>query len=198
MWHQLGVCQGWICHFRWYFCSGILGKQSIYTGEFGHCYQQKPTKPSLSKLHRRLKLFIILCFYCLDSTPMEATQQKKGFFKGKLAKSFSRFTKARTTSSGSNSSSKVVPCSTPSSMYSPIPRVSTYSYASSKQPTSFHEQKNLADLPSSMQKVSYSSFKPHDHIGYATETWGHADENVDLKASCYISDVRKRFQLDRV
>ncbi|PPD91758.1 hypothetical protein GOBAR_DD11297 [Gossypium barbadense] len=132
---------------------------------------------------------------------MEATHHKKGFFKGKLAKSFSRITKARTTSSGSNSSSKVVPCSTPSStssMYSSIPKVSTYSYASSKQPTSFHEQKNVADLPSSMQKVSYASFKPHDHIGYAIETWGHADENVDLKASSYISDVRKRFQLDRV
>ncbi|GMJ09666.1 hypothetical protein HRI_004635800 [Hibiscus trionum] len=122
---------------------------------------------------------------------MEATQ-KKGFFRGKLAKSFSRFTRPSrsTNESGGGSSSKVVPCLTqPSSVYSSIPKVSTYSYASSKQPTSFHEQKNVANLPSSMQKVSYA---------YGIEAWGHADENVDLKASTYISNVRERFQLDRV
>ncbi|KAK8537324.1 hypothetical protein V6N13_042257 [Hibiscus sabdariffa] len=122
---------------------------------------------------------------------MEATQ-KKGFFRGTLAKSFSRFAKPRPTSTSTSTSSKVVPCSTqPSSSYSPMPRVSTYSYASSKQPaTTFHEQKiNFAGLPSSMQKVSYRS---------ATEAWGHADENVDLKASTYISNVRQRFQHDRV
>ncbi|GMI99787.1 hypothetical protein HRI_003648000 [Hibiscus trionum] len=117
---------------------------------------------------------------------MEATQ-KKGFFRGKLAKSFSRFTKPRPSSGSGSTSSKVVPCSTqPSS----IPRVSTYSYASSKQPAStFHEQGDFAGLLSSMQKVSYGS---------AVEAWGHADENVDLKASSYISNVRQRFQLDRV
>ncbi|KAK8657400.1 hypothetical protein V6N13_035641 [Hibiscus sabdariffa] len=118
---------------------------------------------------------------------MEATQ-KKGFFRGTLAKSFSRFAKPRPTST----SSRVVPCSTqPSSSYSSMPRVSTYSYASWKQlATTFHEQKiDFADVPSSMQKVSYGS---------ATEAWGHADEKVDLKASTYISNVRQRFQHDRV
>ncbi|KAK8636760.1 hypothetical protein V6N13_124498 [Hibiscus sabdariffa] len=123
---------------------------------------------------------------------MEATQ-KKGFFRGKLAKSFSRFTWSRSTDgSGSGTSSKVVPCLTQlPPVHSLIPRVSTYSYASSKQPTSFHEQKNVANLPSSMRKVSYA---------YAIEAWGHADENVDLKASSYISNVRERFQVqhDRV
>ncbi|KAK8537325.1 hypothetical protein V6N13_042258 [Hibiscus sabdariffa] len=111
---------------------------------------------------------------------MEATQ-KKGFFRAKLPKSFSPFTKPRPTSG------KVVPCSTQSSaIYSSTPRVLSYSYASSKQPTSFHEQKNVASLPSSMQKVSYA---------YAIEAWGHADENVDFKASTYISNVRQRFQV---
>ncbi|KAK8657401.1 hypothetical protein V6N13_035642 [Hibiscus sabdariffa] len=111
---------------------------------------------------------------------MEATQ-KKGFFRGKLAKSFSPFTKPRPTSG------KVVPSSTQSSpIYSSTPKVLTYSYASSKQTTSFHEQKNVASLPSSMQKVSYA---------YAMEAWGHADENVDFKASTYISNVRQRFQV---
>ncbi|XWS22793.1 hypothetical protein CRYUN_Cryun29cG0066600 [Craigia yunnanensis] len=148
---------------------------------------------------------------------MEATQ-KRGFFKSKLAKSFSRVTK-RTTSQqqcgSSSGSSKVVPCSlsipngsssgvfTGQNLanYSSIPRVSTYSYAKSKQPTSFHEQKNVANLPSSMQKVSYASFKPpsfYDHNGYANDTWGHGDENVDFKATSYISNVRERFKLDRV
>ncbi|KAK8537326.1 hypothetical protein V6N13_042259 [Hibiscus sabdariffa] len=109
---------------------------------------------------------------------MEATQ-KKGFFRGVLAKSFSRLTRG----TGGGSSRKVVPC--------PTPRVLSYSYASSKQPpTTFHEQKiNFADVPSSMQMVSYGS---------ATEAWGHAEENVDLKASTYISNVRQRFQHDRV
>ncbi|KAK8486261.1 hypothetical protein V6N13_029692 [Hibiscus sabdariffa] len=117
---------------------------------------------------------------------MEATQ-KKGFFRGKLAKSFSRFTRSRSTD---GSGSKVVPCLTqPPSVHSLIPRVSTYSYASSNQTTSFHEQKNVANLPSSMRKVSYA---------YAIEAWGHADENVDWKASSYISNVRERFQHDRV
>ncbi|XVF02789.1 hypothetical protein REPUB_Repub04eG0204500 [Reevesia pubescens] len=152
---------------------------------------------------------------------MEATQ-KRGFFKGKLAKSFSRVTKSRTTSShqqcgSSSGSSKVVPClpsliSNGSSSagvftsqnlanYSTIPRVSTYSYASSKQPTSFHEQKSVTNLPSSMQKVSYASVKPpsfYDQNGYANDIWGHGDENVDFKASSYISNVRERFKLDRV
>ncbi|GMI99788.1 hypothetical protein HRI_003648100 [Hibiscus trionum] len=115
---------------------------------------------------------------------MEATQ-KKGLFRGKLGKPFSRFTKPRPSS---GSSGKVVPCSTqPASSYSSTPRVWTYySYASSKQPT---EQRSFADVPSSMQKVSYGS---------AVEAWGHADENVDFKASTYISNVRQRFQFDRV
>ncbi|KAE8724550.1 Detected protein of unknown function [Hibiscus syriacus] len=118
---------------------------------------------------------------------MEATQ-KKGFFRSELSKSLSRFTRPRSSSGSGSGSSKVVSCSTQSSsVYSSIPRVSTYSYASSKQPTSFHAQKNVAYLPSSMQKVSYA---------YAVEAWGHADESVDLKASCYISNVRDRFQLE--
>ncbi|XWS34536.1 hypothetical protein CRYUN_Cryun21dG0047000 [Craigia yunnanensis] len=147
---------------------------------------------------------------------MEATQNR-GFFKGKLAKSFSRITK-RTTSHQQcgSSSSKVVPCSPSISNgsssgvftdqnlanYSSIPRVlSTYSYASFKQQTSFHEQKNVANLRSSMQKVSYASLKPpsfNDQKGYANDTWGHGDENVDFKATSYISTVRERFKLDRV
>ncbi|KAE8704317.1 Detected protein of unknown function [Hibiscus syriacus] len=118
---------------------------------------------------------------------MEATQ-KKGFFRGRLTKYFSLFTKPRPIR---GSSSKVVPCSTKSTLsYSSIPRVSTYSYASLKQPTrTSHEQKNIANVASSMQKVSYAS---------AIEYWGHGDENVDVKASSYISNVRQRFQLDRV
>ncbi|XVF85305.1 hypothetical protein PTKIN_Ptkin17bG0107000 [Pterospermum kingtungense] len=160
---------------------------------------------------------------------MEATQ-KKGFFKGRLAKTFSRVTKRTTTttyhhhpqcgSSGGcgSTSSKVVPCSPwmssdstysssgafitgqkPQNManYSSVPRVSTCSYATYKQPTSFHEQD-----PSSVQKVSYASFKPpsfYDQNGYANDTWGHADENVDFKATSYITVVRERFnKLDRV
>ena len=147
---------------------------------------------------------------------MEATQ-KRGFFKGKLAKSFSRVTKPRTTlqqCGNSSGSIKVVPCSQSISNgssagffsgqnlenYSKNPMVSTYSYASSNQP-SFHEQKNVANLPSSMQKASYASFKPpsfNDQKGYANDTWGHGDENVDFKATSYISSVRERFKLDRV
>ncbi|KAE8707290.1 Detected protein of unknown function [Hibiscus syriacus] len=118
---------------------------------------------------------------------MEAIQ-KKGFLRSKLSKSRSRFTRPSSTSGSGTTSSKVVSRSTQSSsVYSSVPRVLTYSYASSKQPTSFHEQKNVAYPPSSMQKVSYA---------YAVEAWGHADENVDLKASCYISNVRNRFQLE--
>ena len=52
-----------------------------------------------------------------------------------------------------------------------------------------------------MQKASYASFKPpsfYDQNGYANETWGHGDENVDLKATSYISNVRESFKLDRV
>ncbi|XWS69283.1 hypothetical protein CRYUN_Cryun04dG0165800 [Craigia yunnanensis] len=149
---------------------------------------------------------------------MEATQ-KRGFFKGKLAKSFSRVTKPRSTShqqcGSSSESSKVFPClpsiSNGSSAgvltgqnlenYSTIPSVSTYSYSSSKRPTSFHKQKNVANLSSSMHKLSYASFKPpsfYDQNGYANDTWGLGDENVDFKATSYISNVRERFKLDRV
>ncbi|EOX99774.1 Uncharacterized protein TCM_008687 [Theobroma cacao] len=148
---------------------------------------------------------------------MEATQ-KKGLFKGKVAKCFSRVTKRTSHPQQSRSgSSKVGPCPTPPSIengngfltgrnlgnYSSIPKVSTYSYASSKQPTSFHEQKNVANpIPSSTQKVSYASFMPtkysfYDQNGYANDTWGHGDENVDFKATSYISNVRERFELDR-
>ncbi|XVF43680.1 hypothetical protein PTKIN_Ptkin02bG0059900 [Pterospermum kingtungense] len=127
---------------------------------------------------------------------MEATQ-KRGFFKGKLAKPFSRPTKTTSHqkcngSSTSGSSCKVVPCT---------PMVSTYSYASSKHPTSFYEQKNVANLSSSMQKVSYASFKSpsfYDQTGYANDTWGPADENVDFMATSYIVNARERFKLDRV
>ena len=52
-----------------------------------------------------------------------------------------------------------------------------------------------------MQKVSYASFKPpsfNDQKGYANDTWGHGDENVDFKATSYISNVRESFKLDRV
>ncbi|XVE74749.1 hypothetical protein DITRI_Ditri12bG0042700 [Diplodiscus trichospermus] len=149
---------------------------------------------------------------------MEATQ-KRGFFKGKVARSISRVIKPRATShqqcgSGSGSS-KVVPCSSSISNgasasvftgqnlanYPIIPRVSTYSYTSSKQPTSFHEQKNVADLSTSKQRVSYASFKPPsfcDQNGYANKTWGPGDDNVDVKATSYISNVRERFKLDRI
>ncbi|MBA0734383.1 hypothetical protein Gogos_018297 [Gossypium gossypioides] len=105
---------------------------------------------------------------------MEATR-RRGFFKGKLAKSLSRVT-------------KVVPCP-PSS----IPRVSKYSYAaiSKHQPSRFHEHKSVANLPSSMPKdstASYHNSLPFDALG---------DENVDSKATSFISNVREGFKLDR-
>lgn len=118
---------------------------------------------------------------------MEATQ-KRGFFKGNLAKPFSRLTKTacHPKQSSLSSSSKVVPCSPSVSTsgvymgqnlanYSTTPRVSTYSY----------EQKiNVANFSSSMQKVSY-----------ANETWGPGDENVDSLATSYISNALERFKL---
>ncbi|KAB2045621.1 hypothetical protein ES319_D01G174900v1 [Gossypium barbadense] len=90
---------------------------------------------------------------------MEATR-KRGFSKGKLAKSLSRVTKV------------VVPCPPPS-----IPRVSKYSYAaiSKHQPSRFHEH-------------DYHNSLPFDALG---------DENVDSKATSFISNVREGFKLDR-
>ncbi|OMO60555.1 hypothetical protein CCACVL1_24070 [Corchorus capsularis] len=132
------------------------------------------------------------------------TNQKKGFFRGKLAKSLARVTKRQPTTyqqqcgggSGGGGGSKVSPYPTSNTCFAGQNNqrmCAYYSYTSSKQPiTSFHEQRNaVANLiPSSMQKVS--------NYGYGNESWGQADENVDLKASSYISNVRERFNFDRV
>ncbi|KAE8680942.1 hypothetical protein F3Y22_tig00111358pilonHSYRG00083 [Hibiscus syriacus] len=116
---------------------------------------------------------------------METTQKKKGLFKRKLPNPFSRLvTKA------SSASRKVSPSTisnTDQNMaklnYSTIPTVS-------KQPTGFNKH----------EAVSY--FKPpsfyDDHNGFANETWGRGDQNVDSMAATFISNVRQRFELDGV
>ncbi|KAE8687374.1 hypothetical protein F3Y22_tig00111022pilonHSYRG00608 [Hibiscus syriacus] len=114
---------------------------------------------------------------------METTQKKKSLFKSKLPKSnpFSRLaTKA------SSASPKVSPSTTDQNMakvnYSTIPMVS-------KQPTGFDQHKAVSYFKS-------PSF--YDHNGYANQTWGRADQNVDSMAATFISNVRQRFQFDGV
>ncbi|KAK8498706.1 hypothetical protein V6N13_110246 [Hibiscus sabdariffa] len=109
---------------------------------------------------------------------MESKQKKKGFFKSKLAKSFSRpvVTKVSpsTISNTDHNMSKV--------NYSTVPTVSN-------PPTAFKQH----------QAVSYfKSPSFYDHKGFANEKWGRGDENVDSMAATFISTVRHRFKLDGV
>ncbi|KAG8500097.1 hypothetical protein CXB51_003721 [Gossypium anomalum] len=115
---------------------------------------------------------------------METTQKKKGFFKSKLLpKSLSR----AVTKLGSGGSRAVSPSTnTAQNManYSTIPMV-----LMSKQPTgSSHQHK----------AVSYFNKSPsfYDHNGFANETWGRGDENVDSMATTFILNVKERFKFD--
>ncbi|KAE8730122.1 hypothetical protein F3Y22_tig00003041pilonHSYRG00903 [Hibiscus syriacus] len=118
------------------------------------------------------------------------TTKKKGLFGTLLTKSLSRVTAAKPrATTAHHQSSKVVP----------------YSFASSNQPTGSYEHTGVPNrIPLSTQRVSsYTSFdspSSYDQInGFANKTWGPADENVDLKAARFISNVReRRFKLDRV
>ncbi|GMJ13304.1 hypothetical protein HRI_004999600 [Hibiscus trionum] len=115
---------------------------------------------------------------------METTKKKGLFFKGRLTKSlYSRVTaKPRATTTAHHQSSKVVP----------------YSHASSNQPAGSYEQTTLPNPPFSTQRVSYASCKPPGFYEHnANKTWGPGDENVDMKAASFISNVRERFKLDR-
>ncbi|KAE8705475.1 hypothetical protein F3Y22_tig00110429pilonHSYRG01384 [Hibiscus syriacus] len=98
------------------------------------------------------------------------TNKKRGIFsKGKLAKSFySRATAKSRATAAHQQSSKVVPYS--------------------------NEQTTLPNLPFSTQRVSFNPPSFYEHN--ANKTWGPADDNVDVKAASFISNVRKRFELD--
>ncbi|KAE8719657.1 hypothetical protein F3Y22_tig00109936pilonHSYRG00106 [Hibiscus syriacus] len=117
------------------------------------------------------------------------TAKKKGLFGKLLTKSLSRVTAKPRATTSHRQSSKVVP----------------FSYASSNQPTGSYEHTSVPNrIPFSTQRVSsYASFDPpssSDRInGFANKAWGPADENVDLKAASFISNVReRRSSLDRV
>ncbi|KAK8627562.1 hypothetical protein V6N13_135171 [Hibiscus sabdariffa] len=112
---------------------------------------------------------------------MESTKKKGLFFKGRLTKSlYSRVTaKPRPAPAAAHQqSSKVVP----------------YSHASSNQPTGSFEQTTLPNPPFSTQRVTFNPTGFYDRN--ATKTWGPGDENVDMKAASFISNVRERFKLD--
>ncbi|MBA0572471.1 hypothetical protein Golob_002811 [Gossypium lobatum] len=114
---------------------------------------------------------------------MDTTQKNKGFFKSKLLpKSFSR----PVAKHGSGGSRKVSPSmNTAQNManYSStvIPMVT------SKQPTGYQQHKAVP---------YFRSPNFYDHNGYANETWGLGDENVDSMASTFISNVKERFKID--
>ncbi|MBA0701284.1 hypothetical protein Goari_020752 [Gossypium aridum] len=109
---------------------------------------------------------------------METTQKKKGFFKSKiLSKSFSRlFTGTR----------KVSP-STISNTAQNMTNHSTVPTVMSKQPTVSHQQKAVSYFKS-------PSF--YDHNGYANETWGRGDKNVDSMATTFILNSKEKFKSD--
>ncbi|XVE85361.1 hypothetical protein DITRI_Ditri17bG0084800 [Diplodiscus trichospermus] len=120
------------------------------------------------------------------------TTQKRGFFKGNLPKPFSRAKKLTTPH-------QVVPCSPSISNSGVFTGQNLVNYPSiSRVPPSICEQKNVANLPSLVQKVSHGSIiKPpscYDQNGFANDTWGHGDLNVDINAATYILGVRKRFE----
>ncbi|KAE8723905.1 hypothetical protein F3Y22_tig00011547pilonHSYRG00022 [Hibiscus syriacus] len=117
------------------------------------------------------------------------TTKKKGPLGSLLTKSLPRVTAKPRATAAHHQSSKAVP----------------YSYASSNQPTGSYEHTSVPNrIPFSMQRVStYASFHPTSSSnqinGLANKTWGPADENVDLKAASFISNVReRRFKLDGV
>ncbi|KAK8491612.1 hypothetical protein V6N13_110241 [Hibiscus sabdariffa] len=101
------------------------------------------------------------------------TTQKKGFFKRKLPKSFSRVLTKPSSGTDHHNMAKT--------SYSMLPMLSD------RPTTGFHGHK----------VASY--FKPppsfYDQNGYGNERWGSGDENVDSMAASYISNVRQRFQL---
>ncbi|KAB2036307.1 hypothetical protein ES319_D04G216000v1 [Gossypium barbadense] len=109
---------------------------------------------------------------------METTQKKKGFFKSKiLPKSFSRlFTGTR----------KVSP-STISNTAQNMTNHSTVPTVMSKQPTGSHQQKAVSYFKS-------PSF--YDHNGFANETWGRGDKNVDSMATTFILNSKEKFKSD--
>ncbi|KAK8526291.1 hypothetical protein V6N13_017342 [Hibiscus sabdariffa] len=116
---------------------------------------------------------------------METTKKKGLFSKGNpLTKSLSRVTAKPRATTALHQSSKVVP----------------YSYASSNQATGSYEQ---TSAPNQTPFSVHASFNPPSSYnpinGFANKTWGPADENVDLKAANFISNVReRRFKVDRI
>ncbi|MBA0631240.1 hypothetical protein Golax_026011 [Gossypium laxum] len=68
--------------------------------------------------------------------------------------------------------------------YSTIPMV-----LMSKQPTGSSHQH---------EAVSYFNKSPsfYDHNGFANETWGRGDDNVDSMATTFILNVKERFKFD--
>ncbi|MBA0572741.1 hypothetical protein Golob_003064 [Gossypium lobatum] len=107
-----------------------------------------------------------------------ATQKKKGFFKNKLLVLPKSFSRDNVTNSGSTVGQNIVKAN-----YSTIITVV------SKQTTGCSNQHKV---------VSYFNKSPsfYDHKGYANETWGRGDDHVDSMATTFISNVRRRFELD--